>query len=61
MGINCVKKLEGMWSFFFTIMQKKYLIFVEIGLVRNFIFFKRSKELYFRFEIKFIKCLIEKN
>ena len=37
-GINCVKKLEGMWAFFTMIKLEKHLIFVEIDLEKSLYF-----------------------
>lgn len=60
-GINCVNKLEGMWSFFFHDKKKNisYLCRDRFG-EKPLFFFKDSREFYFGSEIKFIKCLINK-
>ena len=60
-GINCVKKLEGMWSFFFhdSTKNNSYLCRDRFG-EKPLFFFKESNELYFGSEIKFIRCLFDK-
>ena len=60
-GINCLKKLEGMWSFFYHDNTKKisYLCRDRFG-EKPLFFFRESNELYFGSEIKFIRCLLDK-
>ena len=60
-GINCVKKLEGMWSFFFhdSTKNNSYLCRDRFG-EKPLFFLKESNELYFGSEIKFIRCLLNR-
>ena len=60
-GINCVKKLEGMWAFFYYDKKKNisYLCRDRFG-EKPIFYFRQDKEFYFGSEIKFIKCLYEK-
>ncbi len=60
-GINCVNKLEGMWSFFFHDGKKKtsYLCRDRFG-EKPLFFLKNLDELYFGSEIKFIRYLFNK-
>ena len=60
-GVSCLKKLEGMWSFFFHDTTKKisYLCRDRFG-EKPLFFYKESNELYFGSEIKFIRCLLDK-
>ena len=60
-GIDCVKKLEGMWAFFYHDNTRKisYLCRDRFG-EKPLFFLKESNEFYFGSEIKFIRCLIDK-
>ena len=60
-GIDCVKKLEGMWAFFYHDGKKNvsYLCRDRFG-EKPLFYMRKQNEFYFGSEIKFIKCLYEK-
>jgi len=60
-GINCVKKLEGMWAFFYYDNNTKisYLCRDRFG-EKPLFYLKNLNEIFFGSEIKFIKYLYEK-
>jgi asparagine synthase (glutamine-hydrolysing) len=60
-GINCVKKLEGMWAFFYHDNKTKisYLCRDRFG-EKPLFYLKNFDEIFFGSEIKYIKCLYEK-
>ena len=59
-GIQCVKKLEGMWAFFYHDNKKNisYLCRDRFG-EKPLFYMNKQKEFYFGSEIKFIKCLYD--
>ena len=61
-GIECVKKLEGMWAFFYYDSSRKisYLCRDRFG-EKPLFYMRKPNEFYFGSEIKFIKCLYDKN
>lgn len=61
-GINCVKKLEGMWAFFYYDKTKEtsYLCRDRFG-EKPLFYMRKLNEFYFGSEIKFIKCMYDNN
>jgi len=60
-GIDCVKKLEGMWAFFFHDSVKKTSFLCRDRFGEKPIFYmKKLNDFYFGSEIKFIKNLYDK-
>tara|TARA_Y100000389_G_scaffold204942_1_gene261062 strand:- start:5504 stop:7330 length:1827 start_codon:yes stop_codon:yes gene_type:complete len=60
-GIQCIKKLEGMWSFFYYDAKKNisYLCRDRFG-EKPLFYMRKQNEFYFGSEIKFLKCLYDK-
>lgn len=60
-GIHCVKKLEGMWAFFYHDNKNNisYLCRDRFG-EKPLFYMRKENEFYFGSEIKFIKCLYDK-
>ena len=61
-GINCVKKLEGMWAFFYydKTRETSYLCRDRFG-EKPLFYMRKLSEFYFGSEIKFIKCMYDNN